>query len=305
MNLKLAQNFKQILPKLSNELHKGQSGRIAIVGGSKEYSGAPYFSAISALRVGADLAHVFTTSDAAPIIKSYSPDFIVLPLIDAENSELEIRTWINKMHVLVIGPGLGRSEAAFKAARTALNSAKIIDLPIVIDADGLFLLNQDPALIRGYHKCTITPNFMEFKRLYEAIFTSEEYEESKGFASLEAQCEAVRKLANSLENITILKKGHVDIISNGHEVVHAGGEGSLKRCGGVGDLLTGILATFTFWTHQAPHATASPPGIMAAYAAASFTRECAHIAFLKHHRALLASDIVEQIGPAFRHTFDV
>jgi len=81
INMQIMKKFREIIPKLHNELHKGQSGRIGIVGGSKEYSGAPYFSAISTLRVGADLSYVFTTKEAAPVIKSYTPELIVLPLL--------------------------------------------------------------------------------------------------------------------------------------------------------------------------------------------------------------------------------
>lgn len=85
LNSQLIQRFKEILPKLHKDLHKGQSGRIGIVGGSKEYSGAPYFSAISSLRVGADLSYIFTTKEAAPVIKSYTPELIVLPLLWVKN----------------------------------------------------------------------------------------------------------------------------------------------------------------------------------------------------------------------------
>lgn len=81
INMQIMKKFREIIPKLHTDLHKGQSGRIGIVGGSKEYSGAPYFSAISSLRVGADLSYVFTTKEAAPVIKSYTPELIVLPLL--------------------------------------------------------------------------------------------------------------------------------------------------------------------------------------------------------------------------------
>lgn len=50
---------KQLVPPLSKDRHKGQAGRIGVFGGSLEYTGAPYFAAISALKVGADLVHVF------------------------------------------------------------------------------------------------------------------------------------------------------------------------------------------------------------------------------------------------------
>jgi ATP-dependent NAD(P)H-hydrate dehydratase len=57
------------LPPLSNSLRKGQSGRVGVVGGSLEYTGAPFFSAFAALRCGADLAHVFCPPAAANAIK--------------------------------------------------------------------------------------------------------------------------------------------------------------------------------------------------------------------------------------------
>ncbi len=77
----LLQRFRELMPRLGRELHKGQSGKVAVVGGCKEYAGAPYFAAMSSLRAGADLSYVFTTSDAAAAIKAYSPELIVLPLL--------------------------------------------------------------------------------------------------------------------------------------------------------------------------------------------------------------------------------
>ncbi|XP_046994830.1 uncharacterized protein LOC124606805 isoform X3 [Schistocerca americana] len=62
---------KAIVPSLRDDGHKGSSGRIGVVGGSLEYTGAPYFAAISAFRVGCDLSHVFCCKEAAPVIKSY------------------------------------------------------------------------------------------------------------------------------------------------------------------------------------------------------------------------------------------
>lgn len=50
---------KELVPPLSKGRHKGQAGRIGVFGGSLEYTGAPYFAAISALKVGADIVHVF------------------------------------------------------------------------------------------------------------------------------------------------------------------------------------------------------------------------------------------------------
>ncbi|KAK6038785.1 hypothetical protein COOONC_23711 [Cooperia oncophora] len=64
---------------------KGKCGKIAVIGGSIEYTGAPFFAAISALRLGADLVHVICAPEAAPVIKTFSPELIVHPGLEPEN----------------------------------------------------------------------------------------------------------------------------------------------------------------------------------------------------------------------------
>ena len=59
-----------MVPRLTTELHKGECGRIAVFGGCVLYIGAPYFAAISALRCGADLVHVFCEKAAGSVIKA-------------------------------------------------------------------------------------------------------------------------------------------------------------------------------------------------------------------------------------------
>lgn len=69
---------------LKTTAHKGQNGRIAVIGGSFEFTGAPYYSAISSLRVGGDMAHIFCSKNSSPSIKSYSPEIIVHPVFLSE-----------------------------------------------------------------------------------------------------------------------------------------------------------------------------------------------------------------------------
>jgi ATP-dependent NAD(P)H-hydrate dehydratase len=57
--------------------YKGNSGKVAVIGGSAEYTGAPYYAAVAALRTGSDLAHVFCPQEALIPIKCYSPEIIV------------------------------------------------------------------------------------------------------------------------------------------------------------------------------------------------------------------------------------
>jgi ATP-dependent NAD(P)H-hydrate dehydratase len=91
---------------------KGNNGCIGVIGGSIEYTGAPFYSAISSLKSGCDLAHVFCHKDASIPIKSYSPELIVHPSFDDDitNDNLIIKTkrWLKSMDILTYGCGLGR-----------------------------------------------------------------------------------------------------------------------------------------------------------------------------------------------------
>ncbi|KAK1563122.1 hypothetical protein Q3G72_022683 [Acer saccharum] len=78
--------LKAITPILDPNRHKGQAGKIAVIGGCCVYTGAPYFAAISALIIAADLSHLFCTKDAAPVIKGYSPELIVHPNLEESYS---------------------------------------------------------------------------------------------------------------------------------------------------------------------------------------------------------------------------
>lgn len=80
MNQEFAKILYNILPKLSQIKHKGDNGRIGVIGGSFEFTGAPYFTAMSSLKSGGDLAHIFCAKSAAIAIKSYSPEIIVHPV---------------------------------------------------------------------------------------------------------------------------------------------------------------------------------------------------------------------------------
>lgn len=75
--------YEKRIPELLSFLlrngHKGERGRIGVVGGCELYTGAPYYAAMASLRSGGELATVFTSKDAAIPIKTYSPELMVVP----------------------------------------------------------------------------------------------------------------------------------------------------------------------------------------------------------------------------------
>ncbi|XP_046520411.1 ATP-dependent (S)-NAD(P)H-hydrate dehydratase isoform X5 [Equus quagga] len=226
------QLVRNIIPPLTTKKHKGQDGRIGIVGGCQEYTGAPYFAAISALKVG------------------------------------------------------------------ILEASKARDVPVVIDADGLWLIAEQPALIQGYQKAVLTPNHAEFRRLSEAVLRDPmDSSDPHG---------AVLRLSQALGNVTVVRKGERDVISDGRQVLECSQEGSSRRCGGQGDLLSGSLGVLVHWALLAgPEKTDGfSPLLVAAFGACSLTRQCSHQAFQKHGRSTTTTDMVAEVGPAFARLFE-
>ncbi|KAJ1550836.1 hypothetical protein HK096_004735 [Nowakowskiella sp. JEL0078] len=325
-----------LVPPLSHSLHKGQSGRIGIVGGSEEYTGAPYFAGVSALKLGADLCHVFCEKSASPVIKSYSPDLIVHPYLQTSESiqdhssstKLLVQNAIvqktvsifPRLHALIVGPGLSRDSFMLNCAKDIINHARSKLIPIIIDAvsftlkmpksfkiyvkDGLYLVQQDSNIIKGYQLAILTPNANEFLRLCVANGISSDSED------------AVEKLSKELGGVIIVQKGHVDKISNGVKTVYNHTEGSSRRCGGQGDILSGVLGTFISWAlrkndfNRLFNLISFESGenvtlLAACFAACSITRDCNRRAFEKYGRSMAATDMIEEIGSVFKDQFEI
>ncbi|KAG7463402.1 hypothetical protein MATL_G00176140 [Megalops atlanticus] len=289
---------RNIIPPLTSKKHKGQDGRIGIIGGCQEYTGAPYFAAITALKVGADLSHVFCTKDAATVIKSYSPELIVHPVLDSPNALEEVDKWLPRLHSVVVGPGLGRDDKLLKNAKDIIEKSKTRDIPIIIDADGLWLIAQQPSIIQGYQKGILTPNFMEFSRLYEAVH-------HEPLDSRDNQ-RSVAQLSSALGNLTVVLKGEEDIITDGNKVMVCSQEGSGRRCGGQGDLLSGSLGVLAHWAFMssADSTKGVSPSLVAAFGACALTRQCNRQAFHKHGRATTTSDMIQEISSAFKTLYE-
>ncbi|XP_066994466.1 ATP-dependent (S)-NAD(P)H-hydrate dehydratase [Anabrus simplex] len=306
---KLLEDARLIVPSLSQSRHKGQAGRIGVIGGSVEYTGAPYFSAISALRVGCDLAHVFCLKEAAPVIKSYSPELIVHPVLDSDNAVELIKPWLDRLHVLIIGPGLGRDSKVFATVASLIevcrSEEKSYQKPLVIDADGLFMITEKPDIIRNYpHGAILTPNAIEFTRLAKSVL-GESWSPSP-----EPKAEHVQALAAALgPNITVVHKGKADIFAHGQskDVWHCSGGGTGRRCGGQGDLLSGSLGTFYAWALMAhqnySNKLSFPSSIIAAYAGCRLTRECNSYAFVRAGRSTVTTDMIDVIHPVFEKLY--
>jgi ATP-dependent NAD(P)H-hydrate dehydratase len=260
-------------------------------------------------------------------------------LIDAPALASPIIAMLSRIHVLVIGPGLGRDPVTQRVVEQIVREARSRSVPFVLDADALLLITEKPDLIKGYKECILTPNVVEFGRLAKAlgIDTPSQADVQKGepgkpmsdVEKVNKASEACERLAKALGGVTILQKGPRDVISNGVTSIVSDIEGGLKRSGGQGDTLTGSLGTFLDWRaayHKGLWDTGETPGervaqskqeveaeledpgkkmspttslLLAAYAGSGLTRDCSRRAFKAKGRSLQASDLTDEVHESF------
>lgn len=208
------------------------------------------------------MSHVVCEGSAAPVIKGYSPNLMVHPLlpstetvkdptsIDVPELASPIIGMLSRLHALVIGPGLGRDGVTLKVVAEVIREARSRSIPFVLDADGLLIVTENPSLVKDYKECILTPNVVEFGRLAKALgvkVASQTEIAEGGGDKTSKESQACEQLSKALGGVTILQKGPHDVISNGVTSIINDIKGGLKRSGGQGDTLTGSLGTLLAW----------------------------------------------------------
>ncbi len=214
------------------ESHKGDFGRVLVIGGSETYSGAPALTAMGAYAVGVDIVYVAAPETAASIIAGFSPSLITVKLkgdrLSPKNIE-KVSQFLDRVDAVAIGPGLGLQEETVDAANAILGQIEERKLPVLVDADALKAFAQEKRKIGT--RAVFTPHHGEFK-----ILTGRTAE--GGFRE---QGKMVRDEASKL-GATILLKGHVDVVSDGVHTRYNWTGNPGMTVGGTGDVLSGVSA---------------------------------------------------------------
>jgi len=195
------------LKKRKKDSHKGDNGRVLIVGGSDRYHGAPIYAATAASKI-VDLVYIATP--CVEVIKNYSPDFVVTKdILDYDYDSA------------LIGVGMGVNEKALGIMERFEKK--------VIDADGLKVLKKDLDLAAN---SILTPHKGEFEHLFGKLPDN-----------MKERIEKVREMSEKYD-CTIILKGKIDIIADkrGYKLNYTGNEG--MTTGGTGDVLAGLTAGF-------------------------------------------------------------
>ena len=220
------------LPRREPLSHKGDHGKLLIVGGSVGYTGAPNLSARAAVRAGAGLVYLGVPEAVWSVCAGKNDEAMPFPLPCDGDGRLTsdalpiLRERWSGCGVLALGPGMGRSGGV-----RALTLAAVREYPglLVLDADALWAVSEDPEILKeAAGRVIVTPHAGEFRRLGGEL-TGERLTDGLAFAE-KYSC------------VTLLK-GHRSVIAfpEGRAYIIAAGNPGMAK-GGSGDVLTGIMA---------------------------------------------------------------
>ena len=228
------------LKNRSNSSHKGNNGSILIIGGSKDYHGAPAISGMAAFGVGVDLVYVATPQVASIPIKSASPDLIVKSLEGDYlnlNHLAEILKLADKVDSVLIGPGSSINDETSKLFNILVSKIKN---PIVLDADAL--KQVDISLIKNKKNIILTPHLAEFNKFFNADLKLDL--DSYDFNKVDNNISEFQQVTKSIKG-TVVVKGKNDLIlsSSKFRINRSGNAG--MTVGGTGDALAGIITALS------------------------------------------------------------
>ncbi|HWA95515.1 MAG TPA: NAD(P)H-hydrate dehydratase [Terracidiphilus sp.] len=294
--LRLAQTPRQ------RSANKGNFGHVLVVGGAMGSAGgkagAPAMTSLAALRTGAGLVTAAVPAPALPVVASYTPELMTLPLVASRTGEIaasngtqsKLAAMLKSKTVLAVGPGLGQSAGAAQFLAALLSAGKI---PAVIDADALNLLAAKPRLLAALSRqaknsrvVVLTPHPGEMARLCHATVA-------------EVQADRVKAARNFAQKygVTLILKGWRTLIAHpdGEIAVNTTGNPGMAK-GGSGDVLAGIVAGMLA-QHPADSARAVEAAVcLHGLAADLAVREMGE-------RVLLATDTLHAFPRAFRFGF--
>jgi len=225
------------LPKRKKKSHKGDYGHILVLAGSKGLTGAAYLASQAALLSGSGLVTLGIPESLNAIMERKLTEVMTLPLPETKNAALsfaaykKIKEFIKKIDVVAIGPGLSQNSSTIKLVRKLIRT---LDKPFVLDADGINALKGSPGLLKKVKvPAVITPHPGELARLLG----------KKAKDVQKDRLRLARKFAIVYNKLLVLK-GHRTIVATppgGYYVNTTGNPGMAS--GGVGDVLTGIIAS--------------------------------------------------------------
>ncbi len=238
VNLLEEEDISSLFPPRRRDTHKGDYGHTLILAGSRGFTGAAALAGLGALRSGSGLVTLGVARSLNPIMEAKLTEVMTKPLPETEEGSLslkaegEVLELAQNMDVLAVGPGLSTHPETSELVKKLIAG---INKPMVIDADGLNGLAGDISLLtKSSSSIIITPHPGEMGRLL-----------GKTTAEVQSDRIGVAQEAALRTGAVVVLKGAGTVISDpeGNVYVNPTGNPGMAS-GGVGDILTGIIASF-------------------------------------------------------------
>jgi NAD(P)H-hydrate epimerase len=272
----------EVLSPFTAEMHKGERGRVLIVGGAEGMVGAATFSAKAAQRTGAGLVKLAAAAQSVAAVQANNPDIMTVTTALGETLEPQLVEAIEWADAVVLGPGLGRGTARSRFARAVLEAARAA---VLVDADGLMAFRSAADELSGLlagRRALLTPHRGEFAALFPDLA---EQTRNDPFGAAAAAATRVGQ--------AVLLKGVPTVCAAPRlpPLVSASGNPGLAT-GGTGDVLSGIAATWL--------ARQAPAQVAGAAAAHVHGRAAEDVARHRSVRTLRPDDLLGVLSPLWR-----
>ncbi len=228
---------KSLMPRRCDNSHKGDYGKLLIIGGSKGMTGAPAMAAEAAIKCGCGLVSVAIPESLNAIMEVKLTEAMTIPMSDSDGAFSEEATEklisiLGGYDAVCFGPGIGRSDAIGILLSEILKVSKV---PVLIDADGLYALSKNPEMLENCGcDVILTPHEAEFARL------------------INSDAEDVRKnrLSHSLRfcdefGVVLVLKGSKTVVTapTSEQYINIKGNNGMAT-GGSGDVLSGMIGAY-------------------------------------------------------------
>ena len=225
-----------LIPRRKFEANKHTCGRVLIIAGSVGMTGAATLASLAALRAGAGIVTLAAPRSLSEILEIKLTEVMTIPLPETEEQTIspaaidKIKEVSKRFDVIAIGPGISQNDET----KVFLNKVvSEIDIPMVIDADGLNCLNGTDILSVTPAAKVITPHEGELSRLIKEPTSKIRSDRIK----------ACQDASRVLETTVVLKGDRSVISGRGATMINTTGNAGMATAG-TGDVQTGIIASF-------------------------------------------------------------
>jgi hydroxyethylthiazole kinase-like uncharacterized protein yjeF len=274
-------HIRSLLPQRIPTAHKGQCGRVGILAGSDMMPGAALLATKAAFRSGAGLVYLAAPSSVLHIALSQIPEVIGIPITEDTLHNANILFEASQQYAwdsFIIGPGLGK-HSDLTPYTTLIHRLYNEGICSVIDADALPLASH---AFESPNMAILTPHEGEFSRL---------------FGPIQDRTKAALAASISTQQTLVLKGKNTVIATHSGYSLNPTGNANMATAGS-GDVLSGIIGGL--WAqYPAEHRAAASWDVAAL--AVWLHGTAGDLASRQYQRGLMASDITNALGDAFRH----